>query len=185
MESNRLSKISDNLLKLTSLESKHHPFEPKYYRLDKQLRNVVLALEPNWLAKNIEMDLQFENISIMADEDLMNPVWMNLLSNSIKFTPATGTITLSIMKQMDMINIAVHDNGIGLTEEQQKHIFERFYKADQSRTAANGGSGLGLSIVKKIINMHNGTVTVESQFAEYTTFLVTLPLEVDPTRTNE
>lgn len=185
MESNRLSKISDNLLKLTSLESQHHPFEPKHYRLDKQLRNVVLALEPNWLAKNIEMDLQLENISVMADEDLMNQVWMNLLSNSIKFIHATGTITISMTKQINTITIAVHDNGIGLTEEQQKHIFERFYKADPSRTAVNGGSGLGLSIVKKIIDMHNGTITVESKLAEFTTFFVTLPLQTDQTRANE
>ncbi|MEQ6356295.1 HAMP domain-containing sensor histidine kinase [Lysinibacillus sp. M3] len=185
MESNRLSKISDNLLKLTSLESQHHPFEPSHYRLDKQLRNVVLTLEPNWLAKNIDMDLQLENISIMADEDLMNQVWMNLLSNSIKFTPAAGIITISMTKQIDTITIAIHDNGIGLTEEQQNHIFERFYKADQSRTAENGGSGLGLSIVKKIVDMHNGTITVESKLAEFTTFFVTLPLEINMTRANE
>ncbi|TQR35197.1 HAMP domain-containing histidine kinase [Lysinibacillus sphaericus] len=184
MESNRLSKISDNLLKLTSLESQHHPFEPRHYRLDKQLRNVVLALEPNWLVKNIDMDMQLENISVMADEDLMNQVWMNLLSNSIKFTPAAGTITISMTKQMDTMTINVHDNGIGLTVEQQKHVFERFYKADQSRTTENGGSGLGLSIVKKIIDMHNGTITVESIPAEFTTFFVTLPLETE-TRANE
>ncbi|MFJ7979630.1 ATP-binding protein [Lysinibacillus xylanilyticus] len=184
MESNRLSKISDNLLKLTSLESQHHPFEPRHYRLDKQLRNVVLTLEPNWLAKNIDMDLQLENISLMADEDLMNQVWMNLLSNSIKFTPAAGTISISMTKQIDTITIAIRDNGIGVTPEQQKHVFERFYKADQSRTAENGGSGLGLSIVKKIIDMHYGTITVESMLAEFTTFFVTLPLEIDQTRAN-
>ncbi len=184
MESNRLSKISDNLLKLTSLESQHHPFEPRHYRLDKQLRNVVLTLEPNWLAKNIDMDLQLENISLMADEDLMNQVWMNLLSNSIKFTPAAGTISISMTKQIDTITIAIRDNGIGVTPEQQKHVFERFYKADQSRTAENGGSGLGLSIVKKIIDMHYGIITVESMPAEFTTFFVTLPLEIDQTRAN-
>jgi len=185
MESNRLSKISDNLLKLTSLESQHHPFEPRHYRLDKQLRNVVLALEPTWLAKNIEMDLQLENISVMADEDLMNQLWMNLLSNSIKFSPTAGIITISMTKQIDTITIAIHDNGIGLTTEQQNHVFERFYKADQSRTAENGGSGLGLSIVKKIVDMHNGTITVESKLAEFTTFFVTLPLETNMTRANE
>ena len=137
------------MLKLTSLESQHHPFEPITYRLDKQLRNVVLALEPNWLAKQIDFDLDLDNLSITADEDLMNQVWMNLLTNSIKFTPTNGTISLSMKKQFDTITVLVQDTGIGLTEEQQKHIFERFYKADQSRTAGNGGSGLGLAIVKK------------------------------------
>lgn len=108
----------------------------------------MLALEPNWLAKQIDFDLDLDNLSITADEDLLNQVWMNLLTNSIKFTPTNGTITLSMKKQFDTITVMVQDTGIGLTEEQQKHIFERFYKADQSRTAGNGGSGLGLAIVK-------------------------------------
>ncbi|MEK3726238.1 MULTISPECIES: sensor histidine kinase [unclassified Lysinibacillus] len=185
LESNRLSKISDNLLKLTSLESHHHPFEPKNYRLDKQLRTVVLALEPNWLAKQLDFDLHLDNISITADEDLMNQVWMNLLTNSIKFTPAKGTITLSMKKQLDSITVIIQDSGIGLTEEQQMHIFERFYKADQSRTSANGGSGLGLAIVKKIIDMHHGTIAVESKLAEFTSFLVTVPTDSTSARAND
>ncbi|WP_391208475.1 sensor histidine kinase [Psychrobacillus sp. L4] len=176
-ESNRLSKISDNLLKLTSLESQHHPFEPKKYRLDKQLRSVVLACEPRWLEKNIEMDIQFEPISIVADEDLMNQVWMNILSNSIKFTPNAGTISIRLWKQEDAVITSITDNGIGMTEEDQLHIFERFFKSDQSRTISNGGSGLGLSIVKKIVEMHHGTISVQSKFGEKTTFLTKLPLQ--------
>lgn len=185
LESHRLSKISENLLKLTSLESQHHPFEPKQYRLDKQLRNVVLALEPNWLAKELDFDLHLNNICITADEDLMNQVWMNLLTNSIKFTPNKGTISLSMKLDSDKINVIVEDTGIGLTEEQQMHIFERFYKADQSRTVANGGSGLGLAIVKKIIDMHNGTIAVESKLAEWTKFLITIPIDSISARAND
>lgn len=179
MESYRLSKISDNLLKLTSLESQHHPFEPKYYRLDKQLRNVVLALEPNWLAKQIDIDIHLQNITIKADEDLLNQVWLNVLSNSIKFTDDFGQICISMVAHHDTITVSIRDNGIGLTDVQQKHIFERFYKADQSRVATNGGSGLGLSIVKKIIDMHHGTITVQSKLAEQTTFDITLPLNTE------
>lgn len=185
LESHRLSKISENLLKLTSLESQHHPFEPKQYRLDKQLRNVVLALEPNWLAKELDFDLHLNNICITADEDLLNQVWMNLLTNSIKFTPNKGTISLSMKLDSDKITVIVEDTGIGLTEEQQMHIFERFYKADQSRTAANGGSGLGLAIVKKIIDMHNGTIAVESKLAEWTRFLITIPIDSISARAND
>ncbi|MBK3496687.1 HAMP domain-containing histidine kinase [Viridibacillus sp. YIM B01967] len=177
MESKRLSKISDNLLKLTSLESQHHPFEPKQYRLDKQLRNVVLSCEPRWLDKNIEMDIELGNITIVADEDLMNQVWMNLLSNSIKFTPNGGTIRIRIAPKNDTVTISIIDTGIGMTEGDQQHIFERFFKADQSRAMSNGGSGLGLSIVKKIIDMHNGSISVQSKLGEQTTFLTTMPLE--------
>ncbi len=185
LESHRLSKISENLLKLTSLESQHHPFEPKQYQLDKQLRNVVLALEPKWLEKDLDFDLHLDNICITADEDLMNQVWMNLLTNSIKFTPNKGTISLSMKLDSDKITVIVEDTGIGLTEEQQMHIFERFYKADQSRTVANGGSGLGLAIVKKIIDMHNGTITVESKLAEWTRFLITIPINSISARAND
>ncbi|WP_053178079.1 HAMP domain-containing sensor histidine kinase [Peribacillus loiseleuriae] len=177
MESNRLSKISDNLLKLTSLESQHHPFEPKQYRLDKQLRSVVLACEPSWLSKNIEMDIQLENVTLVADEDLMNQVWMNLLSNSIKFTPNGGTIRIHITKQKDTVTTSITDTGIGMSEEDQKHIFERFFKADLSRTVSNGGSGLGLSIVKKIVDIHHGTISVQSKLGKETVFLTTMPLE--------
>ncbi|MFF3103232.1 sensor histidine kinase [Viridibacillus arvi] len=179
MESHRLSKISDNLLKLTSLESQHHPFEPKLYRLDKQLRNVVLSCEPRWISKNIEMELDLENVLVFADEDLMNQVWMNLISNSIKFTPNGGTIYIRLFKQNDTATISITDTGIGMTEEDQKHIFERFFKADKSRAVSNGGSGLGLSIVQKIIDMHNGSISVQSQLGEQTTFFVTMPLEQD------
>ncbi|WP_144509328.1 cell wall metabolism sensor histidine kinase WalK [Bacillus sp. FJAT-22090] len=176
MESDRLSKISDNLLKLTSLESQHHPFEPKQYRLDKQLRNVVLACEPSWVGKNIEMDIQMERVIVDADEDLMNQVWINLLNNSIKFTPIEGTIRIHLAKQYDKVVISIADTGIGIREEDQKHIFERFFKSDQSRTATNGGSGLGLSIVQKIIEMHSGSISVQSKIGEGTTFIARMPI---------
>lgn len=184
-ESERLSKISDNLLKLTSLESQHHPFEPKQYRLDKQLRNVVLACEPSWLNKNIEMDIQLESVLFIADEDLMNQVWMNLISNSIKFTSNKGTIRICLTAQHDTILVTITDNGIGMTEEDQKHIFERFFKSDQSRTATNGGSGLGLSIVKRIVDMHHGAISVQSKLGEGTTFFIKMPFNQSETPFHE
>jgi two-component system phosphate regulon sensor histidine kinase PhoR len=98
-ESKRLSKLSDNLLKLTSLESKQHPFDPKAYRLDKQLRKVVLACEPQWVEKGIEMDIDLGEVEIVADEDMMNQVWVNLIHNGIKFTPIGGTIRIELQQQ--------------------------------------------------------------------------------------
>lgn len=180
MESSRLSKISDNLLKLTSLESKHHPFEPISYRLDKQLKSVVLACEPSWVSKHIEMDIQLDEVTIVADEDLMNQVWMNLLNNSIKFTPDGGTIHIHMRKQNETAIISIKDNGIGMTKEDQKHVFERFFKSEKSRTAVNGGSGLGLSIVKRIIDMHDGSITVQSKLGESTEFTTIMTLMQRP-----
>ncbi|GKS14074.1 two-component sensor histidine kinase [Paenibacillus chitinolyticus] len=176
-ESERLSKISDNLLKLTSLESKHHPFEQIPYRLDKQLRNVVLASEPKWLEKKLDMEVELEPLTVRADRDLMSQVWINLLSNAIKFTPEGGTIRIGLSAGEGRARVSVADTGIGLTEEDRQHVFERFYKADKSRTSSGGGSGLGLSIVQKIIEMHGGEISVESRLGEGTVFLVTLPLK--------
>ncbi|MFD0695113.1 sensor histidine kinase [Paenibacillus sp. GCM10027628] len=175
-ESKRLSKLSDNLLKLTSLESEHHPFEPKSFRLDKQLRNHILACEPQWLEKEIEMDIELAAISLTADEDLLSQVWTNLIHNAIKFTPDGGTIGVHLKAGDKEAEIRISDNGIGISEEDQAHIFERFYKADKSRNRTSGGNGLGLSIVKKIIDMHQGSIEVTSQQDKGTTFTINLPL---------
>ncbi|WP_274651443.1 sensor histidine kinase [Paenibacillus humicola] len=174
-ESVRLSKLSDNLMKLTSLESDKHPFEPKRYRLDKQLRSMVLACEPQWLEKNMLIDIELSEIWVTADEDLMSQVWMNLLSNGIKFTPEGGTIGVEAVIENDAIAVILSDNGPGISEDDLPYIFDRFFKADKSRNRAAGGSGLGLSIVKKIVDMHGGTIEARSSAGVGTTFTVRLP----------
>ncbi len=175
-ESKRLSKLSENLLKLTSLESKHHPFEPKRYRLDYQLRNIILSCEPLWQEKRIEMDVDLAPIELEADESLLTQVWTNLLHNAIKFTPPGGTIRVGLDKHNQLCRVTVSDNGIGIGEREIKHIFERFYKADRSRTRLQEGSGLGLSIVKKIVSMHRGDIDVQSVKGEGTSFSISLPM---------
>lgn len=176
-ESMRLSKLSDNLLKLTSLESEHHPFERKRYRLDKQLRAVVLTCEPQWLDKLIDMDMSLEEGEIVADPDLLNQVWGNLIQNSIKFTPHGGTIGVRLQFGNGIAAVRVSDSGIGIGEEDLPRIFERFYKTDKSRNRASGGSGLGLAIVKKIVDLHHGTIEVQSKPGEGTVFTVRLPVD--------
>jgi two-component system phosphate regulon sensor histidine kinase PhoR len=174
-ESRRLSKLSDNLLKLTSLESEQHPFERKSYRLDKQIRNIILACEPQWVEKEMEVDVSLEKVIIVADEDLMSQVWTNLIHNSIKFTPKLGRICIHLQQVDDKAIIEISDTGIGIPQKDQVHIFERFFKADKARDRSKGGSGLGLSIVKKIIEMHEGTVMVRSEEGEGTIFTITIP----------
>jgi signal transduction histidine kinase len=176
-ESMRLSKLSDNLLKLTSLESEHHPFEPRRYRLDKQLRDVVLACEPQWLDKAIDVDVCLEECEIVADPELMNQVWGNLIHNSIKFTPRGGAIGVRLQLRNGEAAVRISDTGIGIAEEDLPRIFERFYKADKSRNRSGGGSGLGLSIVKKIVELHRGSIDVESKPGEGTAFTVRLPAQ--------
>jgi len=175
-ESTRLSRITEDLLKLASLESEQLQFEPKAYRLDKQIRNLILAGEPQWRNKSINMDVSLEELMITADEDLLSQVWINLVHNSIKFTPEGGSIKVELHPHGEQIVFRISDTGIGVSEEEQTRIFERFYKADKSRTRTNEGSGLGLSIVKKIVDLHHGTIDVESKIHSGTTFTVSLPV---------
>jgi signal transduction histidine kinase len=175
-ESERLSRLVDNLLQLASLESEHHPFHPVTFELDEQLRRAVLACEPQWANKKLEMRLDLPKVKLTADADQMNQVWINLLSNAIKFTPPTGVIHISLTVYTDKVAVIVQDNGIGIAAENKERIFERFYKVDPSRQRKIEGSGLGLAIVRKIIHLHNGSITVKSDVGKGTEFTVILPL---------
>lgn len=174
-ESLRLSRITDNLLKLASLEAKEVRFEPKSYRLDKQIRNLILACEPQWMSKQIDMDVSLEEVTKTGDEDLLSQVWTNLVHNAIKFTPEGGKISVQLCRQGSLVEFKITDTGVGIAEADQARVFERFFKADKSRRRSAEGSGLGLAIAKKIVEMHGGTIGLESKPGAGTTFLVTLP----------
>ena len=179
METMRLSKLSENLLKLTSLESEHHPMEMKRYRLDQQLRNIALISEPQWLEKHIELDLSVDKMEIAADEEMLSQVWMNLVHNAIKFTPEGGAIHIEARMANGTVEVCIIDSGIGIDEEHIPHLFERFFKADVSRNRTIAGNGLGLSIVQKIVQLHHGDIQVSSRKGEGSTFCVKLPLDAN------
>lgn len=175
-ETVRLSRLSENLLKLAALEADSVKFEPKPYRLDKQLRALILSCEPQWSDKKINMDAFLDSVTVTADEDMMSQVWVNLIHNSIKFTPEGGGIQVDLHQCGNTVECKISDTGIGIDEEAQKHIFERLYKADKSRDRAKKGSGLGLAIVKKIVETHGGKITVQSELGVGTVFTVSLPM---------
>jgi two-component system phosphate regulon sensor histidine kinase PhoR len=175
-ETTRLSRLTDNLLRLAALESDEVKFEPKPYRLDKQIRSVILMSEPQWTAKALDVEAVLDEITLSADEDLLSQVWINLLHNSIKFTPEGGKICVELHSQGEKVAFTITDTGIGISPEAQARIFERFYKADKSRIRSDsGGSGLGLSIARKIVTMHGGSIAVESTPEAGTRFTVLLP----------
>ncbi|MCC2473597.1 envelope stress sensor histidine kinase HitS [Bacillus pacificus] len=174
-ETTRLSKLSQNLLKLTLLESEEYTPERVTYRLDQQLKQIVLNSEPLWAEKEIELELNLEKVHITADQESMSQVWINLIHNSIKFTPNGGTITIQLKEYEKVVEVRIRDSGIGISKEQKQHIFERFYKADSSRNRAYGGSGLGLAIVKKVLDLHQGEIKVESEEGKGTEFIVCIP----------
>ncbi|MDP5274881.1 sensor histidine kinase [Chengkuizengella axinellae] len=175
-ESKRLSKLSEDLLKLASLDSEQHPFHPKMYSLDEQIRQVVVKSEPLWSQKNLKIDLSLPKVMIHADEFQLEQVWINLFTNSIRYTPENKKITISVYKYESVIKIIFKDTGIGIKSEDLDHIFERFYKADKARTRSFGGNGLGLSIAHKIVSIHHGQIKVDSEFEKGTSFTVILPI---------
>ncbi len=176
-ESTRLSQLSENLLKIASLDSDHHPLEKAAYNLDEQIRRIVVFMEPQWSVKNIEIDISLPRVRITADQNLLDQVWINLLSNSIKFTPEGGSISISISFSEDHITVIIADTGIGIDRKELDSIFLRFYKADKSRDRRDSGSGLGLAIVNKIVTLHKGHVRADSDLGEGATVFVTLPIE--------
>ncbi|TCP52347.1 signal transduction histidine kinase [Tumebacillus sp. BK434] len=174
-ESERISRLSENLLRLASLESEHHPYRPQAYALDEGIRQAVIAAEPLWSAKDLDIELDLPAVTLAADPDQLSQVWTNLLANAVKYTPPGGSISLTATLQADTVTVSVQDTGIGIAQEELPKIFERFYKVDKSRDRSLGGNGLGLAIVKKIISIHGGTITVDSTPGSGTTFLVILP----------
>lgn len=185
-ESERLSRLSDSLLQLASLDSEHHPFDPIRYDLTEQLREVVLACEPQWSAKGVELRLQLrEEVMVYADADQLSQVWTNLIGNSVKFTPSGGSVAVSIKDRGEWIDVIVSDTGCGIRPEEQERIFERFYKADKSRDKKVPGSGLGLAIVKKIVTLHGGSVQAKPRIKGGTEVTVTIPANAREGRKKE
>lgn len=174
-ESNRLSTLSDNLLRLSMLDADHAGMDVKSFRLDKQIEDILLMLEPQWSAKEIELEVALEKITFDGDEELLSQVWINLLHNSIKFTPSGGKISVAACQAEDQIVCTLSDTGSGIPEESLVHIFERFYKVDKARERSLGGNGLGLSLAKKIVDLHGGKISVESTVGAGTTFTLILP----------
>ncbi|MUG72219.1 MULTISPECIES: sensor histidine kinase [Paenibacillus] len=175
-ESERLSRLCDNLLKLASLESDHHPFVLLTYPLDEQLRKVIIASEPLWARKEIDIRIQLEPAVITADQDQLFQVWKNLLDNSIKFTPQGGTVVVSLTRAGKQVRVSFMDSGPGIPADEIDKIFDRFYKADKSRNRKREGNGLGLAISKRIVDLHKGEIHAQNNETG-AVFIVTVPVK--------
>jgi len=173
-ESERLTKLSGNILLLSRLENTDKTFEKIEFSLDEQLRRTVLMLEPQLQKKSIELDIDFESVNISANEELLSDLWINLIDNAIKFSPDGETISIRLTASSVDATVKIKDNGIGMDEETKRHIFDRFYQSDKSRSVE--GNGLGLSLVKKILELENGKLAIESKPGKGSTITVTLPL---------
>ncbi|MCR8658579.1 sensor histidine kinase [Paenibacillus endoradicis] len=175
-EAKRMSKMSDSLLKLSLLESQSQQLRLVTLSLDEQIRRVIVALQPQWSARNIQFKLDLQTVKVTADHDQLNQVWTNIIGNSIKFSKDGGMIKVSIQQDIKSLTVRISDTGIGIPLEDQKRIFERFFKADRSHSRKYEGSGMGLAIVKQIVSLHQGDIRVESEPNKGTTFFITLPI---------
>ncbi len=171
-ESDRLTKLASNNLLLSKVENQKIISDKKPYRLDEQLRDCVLLFEKEWEEKEILWDLDLANITFVHNADLLHHVWSNLISNAIKFSPRGGKISLTAAENGECIIVSVRDEGIGMTEEEMKHIFEKCYQADPSRTVR--GNGLGLCIAKRICTLAGGKISVRSTPGRGAVFTVIL-----------
>lgn len=172
--SRRLSELCSSVLMLSKLENRETVPDKKEYRIDEQIRQSILMLESKWSAKNIEFDLELPKQVYYGSEQLIGQIWSNLIDNAVKHSPEGGIIEIKMHKENELLQISVTDHGEGMTEETQKHIFEKFYQADTSRSSE--GSGLGLALVKRILDLCGGSADVKSVPDEGAEFIITLPL---------
>lgn len=174
-ESMRLSYMATNVLNLTKIENQTILSDLSEYNLSEQLRTCVLVLESKWEKKHIELSLEFDEHTVYASEELMKQVWINLIDNAIKFSPEGGKVKLTVTESCDSICVSIANEGREIPEESRKKIFNKFYQGDESHSSQ--GNGIGLAVVKRITELHNGRVSVDSQNG-YNVFTVSLPKPV-------
>ena len=173
MESLRLAAMATNVLDVTKVENQTILTDVTRFNLSEQLRSCVLMLlEGKWKAKEINFSVEFDEHMIMANQELLQHVWVNLLDNAIKFSPEGGTVTMLIREQAESLEVTVSNPGPTIPKEQMGKIFNKFYQVDESHNTA--GNGIGLALVKQIVQLHNGKVSVTSENG-LTTFAVMLP----------
>ncbi len=176
-EVRRLSRLVDALLKLSRLESRTKPIERQKVDLTEMLSAVVSTHQAYINEEGLNLEFQYDpHVYVFGDPDLLRQATANLISNAVRYTPEGGTITVTARKGDLMGQIAVRDTGIGLTPEEAKMVFQRFWRADPGRARATGGLGIGLSVVKEIVEQHNGWVRVEGRPNEGSCFTIYVPL---------
>lgn len=173
-ETERLSTLSQQLLLLTSLDQLSSPLKKKQVRVDTQLKEAIRKVHWQLAEKDLGLSMQLEEATVEADPGFLEKVWDNLLSNALKYT-TEGMIEVRVMNDPDKVVIAIEDTGEGIGEADLPRLFDRFYRADTSRTRFVSGTGLGLSIVQEVIELHGGSIHITSKRGQGTSCMVTIP----------
>lgn len=170
-----LSKMTSNILSLSRLENQSIICEREFFRVDEQIRQVILRNEPLWAAKDISINPDLDSILWYGNQELSSHIWNNLLDNAIKFTPSGGKIDITASADEHWLNVCFSDNGIGMSKEVQAHIFDKFYQGDTSHTKK--GNGLGLALVQQIVTLYDGSIELESHLDMGSSFQIHLPMK--------
>ena len=169
--SQRLTLLVTNILRLNKLDSQEI-IQTETFWLDEQLRCCILALDERFEEKDLELEVELEEVEINSDQSLLEIVWNNLLTNAIKFTNPQGKIKVELKKEGKAAVVSISDTGSGMSDETCRHIFDRFYQGDTSHAVE--GNGLGLSLVKRVIDLVEGKAEVESTLGKGSKFTITL-----------
>lgn len=168
--SNRLSDLVTNVLKLSKLETRTITEPIKKIRLDDMLGETVLQFEEKLDGKHINVECDFDAVTVYAERANLDILFNNLVSNAVKFSRDGGTLRVSVKEQGGKAVVAVEDNGVGMTADTGRHIFDKFYQGDRSHSKE--GNGLGLALVKRVIDVIGGEITVESELGKGSKFTV-------------
>lgn len=172
LNTRRLSHLVGNILLLSKIDNQAIQSRQTKFRLDEEIRQSIVMLEPQWSKKDIEFDVDLKDVDYIGNEGLLHHVWDNLIENAVKFSPQGGEIRIKMVQEKEKIVVSVEDHGPGISEEAKKHIFDKFYQSDSSHKEE--GNGLGLALVKQILNISNGEITVENIPDGGSRFTVTL-----------
>lgn len=169
----QLTHLTDNILKLSKLENQGIGLDFQSFRLDEQIREVILFLQPKWEQLNLTLDLELTRTNYYGNEEFLYQVWLNLMDNAIKYSPKNSSIHVKLNSEKDGQLITISDEGIGMTTDVAERIFDKFYQSDTSRKTK--GNGLGLTLAKQIVELHHGTIKVNSSLAKGSNFNIFLP----------
>lgn len=169
----QLTHLTDNILKLSKLENQGLGLDFQHFRLDEQIREVILFLQPKWEQLNLTLDLDLPHTIYNGNEEFLYQVWLNLMDNAIKYSQKNSSIHAHLSDVEDGKVITLSDEGIGMTNEVSSRIFDKFYQSDTSRKTK--GNGLGLALAKQIIELHQGTIKVNSSLNQGSVFKIFLP----------
>lgn len=174
-EISRITRLIGEIDRINELESQESQLQKTTFDLTELAQQIVDNFQPMLVENKLNCSVSGDRVFISADRDKIHQVLTNLLANAIKFTPSGGRIDLYVSQSKGTTSFRIIDNGQGIPPEEVGQIFERFYMAEPSRNSKLGGQGIGLSIVKGIVNAHQGTISVDSIYGKGTTFTINLP----------